>query len=201
MKSYFERGFTLIEVLVVVSIVGILSAIVIANMSRSSAQGRDADRKADLRILQLAVEAYKQRNGRYPAMGCIPGADLLSGENDCSNYVAGLVPDYINALPRDPRRGSNVGFAYITNTAAGNSGTSYKLMVVNTVESETMATTSPMRSCDVGVTNSICSATPSTNVCSPSNARFQRSYGVWGGFADGADDTAVRSNTSAVICR
>ncbi len=200
MRHSTERGFTLIELLVTISIIGILTAIVLANLGGSSARGRDADRKADLRILQLAVESYKHRYGSYPAMGCSPGADFLSGEDDCSDYITGIdatrpfVPDFIKALPRDPRRGANVGYAYITNT----DGTSYKLMVVDTLEAETMTASSQMRSCDIGVSNSICTA---ASVCSPTHTRFQKSLGVWGGYAEGVDDAAVRTATELVICK
>lgn len=207
MRHSLRRGFTLIEVMVAVTVVAILSSVVLANMSTSGGKGRDADRKADLRILQSAIEAYKQQHGQYPRMGCTPGTDAISGENDCANYITGIdaarpfVPNFITTLPRDPRRGTNVGYAYVTNTAVGNTGTTYKVMVVNTVETETMGLTSAMRSCDVGVTNSLCPTTPSSHVCSPSNPRFQRSYGVWGGYAEGSTDLLVRSNTVAVICR
>ena len=213
MRFSFSRGFTIIELLVVIAIVGILAAIVTANMSGGGARGRDAERKSDLRNLQSSIEAYKQRHGQYPRMGCTVGGDFISGENDCANYITGIdaarpfVPDFITVLPRDPRRGSNVGFAYVTNTTAGNVGTVYKAMVVNTAETETMTASSSVRSCDIGVTNSICPTTPSSHVCSPANtARFTRSYGVWGGYAEAtaatpaATDALVRSRTALVIC-
>ena len=57
-------GFTLVELLVAVSIVAILSSFLYASFSDARAQSRDAQRQADLRLLQSAVELYKQDNGR-----------------------------------------------------------------------------------------------------------------------------------------
>lgn len=77
------RGFTLIEILVVVSIISIMSGTVVFFASQGSATGRDADRQADLRELQAAVEAYKRDNGVYPE-GC-RGANNWSGELGTAN--------------------------------------------------------------------------------------------------------------------
>ncbi len=142
---YKRRGFTLIELLVVMAIIGILASILYVNFNDAGGAGRDAKRQSDLRNLQSAIELYKQENGRYPEMGCSPGSDGLSGENDCSVYIEGLAPEFISPLPHDPKRGSNVGYAYITN----DEGTVYKMMAVNTVESESVGYDHEFNSCDI----------------------------------------------------
>ena len=187
------RGFTLVELMVTVSIIGILAAIVYANVGAASPKARDAERQADIRNIQTAVEQYKQKNGRYPAMGCTPGSDQISSESDCANYVASLAPEFITVLPKDTRRGTGEGYAYVTNS----DGTSYKVLALGTVESEAVTASHPFKRCEnSGV--GICS---NSGVCSPSNSEYQTTYAVWGGFADGANDTEVKNNTADVICK
>jgi prepilin-type N-terminal cleavage/methylation domain-containing protein len=215
-----RRAFTLVEIIVVVSIIAMLSGVVYFFASQSSAISRNADRQADLRRLQAAVEEFKRVNGRYPAGGC-PAANGWSGESGvtfsgtagCANYIAGLVPNFIDRLPADPRRGgctTDCGYAYITNTARD----VYKIIVMNTVEGDALVTYShPLKSCDLtgstdnniaisGLCRFVCAdqscgtgridaLTNNTHPCNysdpvtdpGSDTRFERSYAVWGGFA------------------
>jgi type II secretory pathway pseudopilin PulG len=172
---------------------GILAAIVYANVGSASPKARNAERQADLRNLQIAIDQYKLKNGRYPAMGCTPGADLVSAENDCTNYISGLAPEFITLLPRDPKRGTLPGYAYVTNTA----GTSFKVMALRTVESEVVTPSHPFKRCE----NSSAGICPATGRCSPSDSQYGRTYALWGGYADGIDDDAVKAATAAVICK
>jgi len=136
-----NRAFTVIEVIVVVSLISILAATVIANMSQSSAVSRDAQRKADLRNVQQALELYRQEHGRYPA-GC--NGTGWSGQigtsyacpSGASDYIRGtavkpFVPKFLSVLPVDPKKGSgDYGYVYRTNTE----GTVYKFVARNSVE-------------------------------------------------------------------
>lgn len=61
-----KKGFTLIELLVVVAILGILMVVSLANFITSQAKSRDAQRKADLRQISYALEAYLNDHGSYP---------------------------------------------------------------------------------------------------------------------------------------
>lgn len=75
-----SRGFTLIEILVVVAIIMILSSIVLVGLGPIQRRGRDARRIADLRQVQQAVELYYSRNQTYvPTSGSITMA-TLTGE-------------------------------------------------------------------------------------------------------------------------
>lgn len=61
-----NSGFTLIEMLIVVGIIGILSSIVLVGLGRSRYAGRDARRVADLGQVQNGLELYYSKCGIYP---------------------------------------------------------------------------------------------------------------------------------------
>lgn len=159
-------GFTLIEVMIVTVIVSLLTAVTVVSFSSSNAEGRDFQRKADLRALQSAVELYKQEKGFYPA-GCNV-ANNWSGQLGsgvaCSSgsgqYIVDLAPQYIPTLPTDPKLNSNVaisGYMYVTNSDRS----SYKIMAKNTVEKDTMTDKHPFKSCDWKSGESAVSCDPS----------------------------------------
>ena len=76
-----DKGFTFIEVLVVVAIIGILSAIAIPQFEEYRARGFDARAKSDLRNVATAEEAYFVDNEKYVAC---PDAQ------SCTNVLPGI---------------------------------------------------------------------------------------------------------------
>jgi prepilin-type N-terminal cleavage/methylation domain-containing protein len=155
-SNLFKKAFTLIEIMVVVGIVALLAAVIGVNVRDSSAQSRDAQRQADLRNLQNAIELYKQENGRYPA--ACRGVDTWSGQigtnfacpGGSREYITGLAPKYIKFLPIDEKlNGMNSGYMYIVNGA----GSVYKLKAHRTVESEInlIDFEHPFKACDIRV--------------------------------------------------
>lgn len=98
-----SRGFTLVELLVVVAIIGILSAIVLASMSGARSKGRDAKRISDIKNLQLALQLYYDgNNSTYP-----------SGDGSVSSTLTGLAPSYLSVLPTDPLSSATYSYGYI----------------------------------------------------------------------------------------
>lgn len=133
-------GFTLVELMVVVSVIGILSSIIYANFGAGRAAARDDVRKSALKEVQLALELYKAQYGRYPTQGCGtypiyagPGPQPAWGCT-ADQYIVGLVPDFIAELPRDPSSENinGYGYLYLSN------GTDYKLIAHLTVEAKTV---------------------------------------------------------------
>ncbi|MFB6212908.1 MAG: prepilin-type N-terminal cleavage/methylation domain-containing protein [Candidatus Magasanikbacteria bacterium] len=61
-----KEGFTLIEMLVVVAIIGLLSSAVLVGLNDARQRARDARRISDLRQIQNGLELYYNSNGRYP---------------------------------------------------------------------------------------------------------------------------------------
>jgi prepilin-type N-terminal cleavage/methylation domain-containing protein len=75
-----RRAFTLIELLIVITIIGILAVALVPRLSGGPGRARDAQRKADLQTISTALEYYMQDNGEYPAdeAGCIPTAAIAT---------------------------------------------------------------------------------------------------------------------------
>lgn len=77
-----SRGFTLIELMLVVTIIGLLAAIAIPNFISMQDRAREGRVKANMHTLQTGVEDFAIINGRYPDGGAGDGAAvalLLSG--------------------------------------------------------------------------------------------------------------------------
>lgn len=69
MTNSSGKGFTLIEMLIVVAIIGILASVVIIGIGPAQKKGRDSRRAADLRETQTGLELYFNKNGVYPKTG------------------------------------------------------------------------------------------------------------------------------------
>jgi prepilin-type N-terminal cleavage/methylation domain-containing protein len=65
-KSTFFNGFTLVEVIIVIGIIGLLSGIIYTSFDGAKAKGRDQQRVADISTIQLALEIYFNKNRQYP---------------------------------------------------------------------------------------------------------------------------------------
>lgn len=100
-----RRGFTLIELMVVIAIIGFLSVIVLAALSETRESARDAKRLQDVDAVVNALELYATSNGGlYPAASA--GAAPCGGAYCLMNIQSALVPAYMGAIPRDPVYGS-----------------------------------------------------------------------------------------------
>lgn len=85
-----QKGFTIIELLVVIVIIGILVALALPNLFAAQARGRDSDRKNELKNLQQRLETHFNDNGVYPAtlagMSPAPSTDETQGPR-ADNYT------------------------------------------------------------------------------------------------------------------
>ena len=114
-QKHLTKGFTLIELMIVMIILGILATIGFTSFQNSQKKGRDGRRKNDLRQVSLALETYYNDYGKYPTgdstTGKIKGCGDPSSPTPCdwgsilkftlpigTNY-----PTYMIKLPKDPK--------------------------------------------------------------------------------------------------
>lgn len=89
-----KKGFTLIEILIVVAIIGILASVVVVGLGPAQKKGRDSRRVSDLRSVQNALELYYGKNGNYPITG-------VSSWDEFAPLLVGAGIG-INQIPNDP---------------------------------------------------------------------------------------------------
>ena len=68
MKKLVQKGFTLIELMIVVAIIGILAAIAIPNFIKFQARSKQSEAKANLKALFTAEKAFMQEKDRYSSL-------------------------------------------------------------------------------------------------------------------------------------
>ena len=133
-------GFTLVEIMVVVSIISVLVSVTLISLNGVRANSRDAKRFNDLKQVEVALELYRQTNNQYPNTNglwqtvCKYGADPVPRDvTGPAGYIPNLAPDFIRELPIDPsgcvRKGAFGGYIYVSN------GTEYKFSADWTSES------------------------------------------------------------------
>ena len=65
-RNLNNKGFTIVELLIVIVVIGILALLVITTYSGIQAKARNSKRASDVKSLQTQIEAYFSQNGFYP---------------------------------------------------------------------------------------------------------------------------------------
>lgn len=86
------KGFTLIELIVTVTVILVLTTVAAVSFGGTNTKARDNRRMADVEKIKIALELYRQQNGVYPID---------------TGGTAAIVPLFIQAWPTDPK-----GFGY-----------------------------------------------------------------------------------------
>lgn len=77
-KSAKSRGFTIVELLIVIVVIGILAALVVVTYNGIQQKARDTERKTDINALHGQLEAYQAQNGKYPTLANVNDATFRS---------------------------------------------------------------------------------------------------------------------------
>ena len=127
-----QKGFTIVELLIVIVVIAILAAISIVAYNGIQQRARDSQRDVDIVAVVKALELYYIDNGQFPAIA--PNGSTATGmgnywavttDGSWSVLASALVPKYLSKLPEepvkqtnvDPRFGAALGYAYYANTA------------------------------------------------------------------------------------
>ena len=68
LKKRPAAGFTIVELLIVIVVIGILAALVIVTYNGIQQKARNTERKTDINALHGQLEAYQAQNGKYPLL-------------------------------------------------------------------------------------------------------------------------------------
>lgn len=96
-----KNGFTIIELLVTIVVIGILATIMIVSYTGIQQRSRDSRRASDITQLKIALEKYHADKSMYPD---------VCGDNvacNASSLSTALSPSYLANIPHDPRNAAN----------------------------------------------------------------------------------------------
>lgn len=141
-----KKGFSLIELLVVISIMAILIGLSAFGLQQARESARDGQRKSDLETIRTGLSFYKADCNKYPTPAGGTGADFKTnfGSNFNGNCVA-PTPVYIEKIPADPDPNK---YYYYTSD-----GTTYK--ICSSLETETGPTPTQCTGANCG-TGAVC---------------------------------------------
>lgn len=98
-----KKGFSLVELLVVIGIMGSLVTILLPNFLDARLRGKDAKRKLDIEQMRSALEMYRSLSGAYPANGSFLNTNCtIDSPFTYTDPVSGTVTTLMASIPKDP---------------------------------------------------------------------------------------------------
>lgn len=123
----YTSGFTLVELLIVMAIIGVLATFFIGGYTGTQKKARDANRKSDLKQISNSLEIYFNDHNRYPAESSGTIAGCPSTVPTSCAWGSGEFTDtltvYYKTVPADPLSAQGSTYIYRTDV----NGTYYKL--------------------------------------------------------------------------
>lgn len=85
-----NQGFTIVELLIVIVVIGILAMLVITTYGGIQAKARNSQRQSDIQSLATQIEAYYSQNQHYPSWANINDEDWRSGDGEGEGNMKSL---------------------------------------------------------------------------------------------------------------
>lgn len=128
MRTKKNKGFTLLELLIVIGILAVLATItvLVINPNEMLKKSRTSQRLTELKTIEKALQQYAFDNGGYPTSGGAWRSECaVWGGYASNNVIPGLVPTYLAKFPADPKMDK------VANTSCyvyQSNGTDYKIL-------------------------------------------------------------------------
>lgn len=184
---FSRRGFTIIEILVVLAIIGILSAVLYSSFFEARQDAKNKAFRSDLKEVQLALEVYKSQHGQYPNVPTGPSVPSGCGNTDAGvstaestlcpeiiGYIGGLTPEFIAVLPAH-KKSANPNCNVVYSVDAVNFSW-YKVTAENCFAGATSAANGINQNDEFARCPTVCAA---SGVCDPTGQNFYESYAVY----------------------
>jgi prepilin-type N-terminal cleavage/methylation domain-containing protein len=130
--SWNKKGYTLVEIVIVIGIMALLSGIIFSSFDGAKAKSRDQQRLTDISNIQLGLELYFNKNGSYPKV-------LMGDTTDPGLVVNAEGVKYIIDIPTPPSKANEDEYKYnyvpLTKTLDGTRCISYHLWTTFEVNS------------------------------------------------------------------
>lgn len=103
LKLMHKQGFTIVEIVITITIMGILLTLAVVNVASSQVGARDSERKSDIDTISLALESYydsndSSHNGPYDmAGGSYPATINISNDTYFATALPGIDPRAVRA--------------------------------------------------------------------------------------------------------
>ncbi|MBV6457204.1 MAG: hypothetical protein HONBIEJF_00311 [Fimbriimonadaceae bacterium] len=138
--SQVARGFTLVELLIVIVILAVLAAIAIPRFMDSGLRSKEASLKSNIKLCRNAVELFHNDTGAWPsALSDLTGSSAPAAGKDAAGAAKSITASdykgpYLQSVPTDPVSGAAFTYSVtsptvgkVTSSASGNAsdGTAY----------------------------------------------------------------------------
>lgn len=114
MKLINNFGFSLLEILVAITIISIVFGFIINSFSAAQKSGRNTQRQSDLRKIQSALEHYNADQTFYPSSLPAVGESLTNQVGRPAPFP--LLKTYLQSMPADPQSNLSYGYQIIPGT-------------------------------------------------------------------------------------
>lgn len=131
-----NQGFTIVELLIVIVVIGILAGLVLNSFQGVQARARDTERRTDINSVATQLEVYYNDKGGYPAAGDLANATAATAQAWISGNLKGADADAF----KDPK-GVQLGTTASTYTYNNNNGTASTTGCVSPTDSAGAANT------------------------------------------------------------